>query len=108
MIQIDMDMPRNCRECPAMHELNGSDICTVPVKKIEDSYAKGRPEWCPLIEVKTVTAKIVTNGNCCVCGKPLDSGLFLCKKCAALHIRRPIMSDPIDRQAVIDAADEII
>ena len=33
--------------------------------------------------VKTVTAKIVTNGNCCVCGKPLDSGLFLCKKCAA-------------------------
>jgi len=26
---------------------------------------------------------IVTNGNCCVCGKPLDSGLFLCEKCAA-------------------------
>ena len=32
---------------------------------------------------KTGTAKIVTNGNCCICGKPLDSGLFLCKKCAA-------------------------
>jgi len=33
--------------------------------------------------VKTAMAKIVTNGNCCICGEPLDNGLFLCKKCAA-------------------------
>ena len=45
-----MDMPRNCRECPAMHELNGSDICTIPCKKIDNSHAKGRPDWCPLEE----------------------------------------------------------
>ena len=32
---------------------------------------------------KTGMTKIITNGNCCVCGKPLDSGLFLCKKCAS-------------------------
>ena len=32
--------------------------------------------------VKTAMAKIVTSGDCCVCGEPLDNGLFLCKKCA--------------------------
>jgi hypothetical protein len=37
---------------------------------------------------KTGMAKIVTNGNCCICEKPLDSGLFLCKKCASHTVNR--------------------
>ena len=37
---------------------------------------------------KTGMAKIITNGNCCICGKPLDSGLFLCKKCGIENINK--------------------
>lgn len=45
---------------------------------------KGKNEF-RVDDIKTVTDKIIMNGNCCVCGKPIDNGLFLCEKCAA-HI----------------------
>jgi hypothetical protein len=51
-------------------------------KRLEEEVAIIRQEIEEADDVKTGTAKIVTNGNCCVCGEPLDNGLFLCKKCA--------------------------
>ena len=49
-------------------------------------------------KAKTGMAKIVTNGNCCICGKPLDSGLFLCKKCASHIENRREMNENSDAE----------
>lgn len=32
-------------------------------------------------EVKEYETKIITHGNCMICGKELTEGLFLCKEC---------------------------
>ena len=53
MIQIDMQMPENCLDCPACNEYL---TCAIPVngRKWGENdvreYGNGRPEWCPLKE----------------------------------------------------------
>lgn len=54
MIQIDIEMPKCCRDCvlQAFSDLDGENHCIftwdeIPYNEIE------RPENCPLIEVKT-------------------------------------------------------
>lgn len=51
MVQIDMEMPKDCmkcqfEECPL--------ICGILKKRIPDAniIKKTRPDWCPLKEVK--------------------------------------------------------
>lgn len=53
MIQIDMQMPKNCLDCPACNEYL---MCAIPVngRKWGENdvreFGQGRPEWCPMKE----------------------------------------------------------
>jgi hypothetical protein len=54
MIQIDMQMPKNCIDCPACNEYL---MCAIPCdgrgwgeNDVKD-FNQSRPEWCPLKEV---------------------------------------------------------
>ena len=56
MIQIDMQMPKNCLECPACNEYL---LCAIPVNgrkwgenEVRD-FSQSRPEWCPMKEQET-------------------------------------------------------
>ena len=56
MIQIDMQMPKNCLDCPACNEYL---TCAIPVngRKWGENdvreFGQGRPEWCPMNEQET-------------------------------------------------------
>ena len=57
MIQIDMQMPKNCIECPACNEYL---MCAIPCNgrgfgenDVKD-FSQSRPEWCPMIETEPV------------------------------------------------------
>ena len=63
MIQIDMEMPRNCHECPMSLQMYGDTPCWCKVAFEEDEAVvhglmwketdpSTRPEWCPLMEVQ--------------------------------------------------------
>ena len=61
MIQIDMQMPKNCLDCPACNEYL---MCGVPCNgrgwgenDVSDYFTNGRPEWCPLKEQKWTSVK---------------------------------------------------
>ena len=112
MIQIDMEMPNACSECEfatepcgicAAKEMENSskgikseDICTVPYcnhrKPSEIGY--GKPDWCPLKEVKlierkprkTAKAEFVGAGSfwwymCVECGSLILKGDKYCNGC---------------------------
>ena len=74
----NLDIPRNCRECPIMHEYKGMDICTVPFRRIDNSYTRDKPEWCPLVEVSTPHGRLIDGDYlkehitaCATNGRPL-------------------------------------
>lgn len=57
MIQIDMQIPKNCFDCPACNEYL---MCAIPVNgrgwgenDVKD-FSQGRPEWCPMKEQEAV------------------------------------------------------
>lgn len=56
MIQIDMQMPNNCLECPACNE---HLMCAIGCKHegwVENDvsdFSQSRPQWCPMKEQKT-------------------------------------------------------
>ena len=61
MIQINMEMPKNCLDCPACNEYlmcaihcNGRGWGENDVR----DFSKGRPEWCPLKEQGSLTQKM--------------------------------------------------
>ena len=75
MIQIDMQMPKNCLDCPACNEyLN----CAIPVNGRKwgendvHEFGQGRPEWCPMEEQEAV----VRCKNC-IFGKK-ENDLYIC------------------------------
>ena len=43
MIQIDMEMPKSCKECSLPHIIVNGNYCY-------SSCSTGRPDWCPLHE----------------------------------------------------------
>ena len=54
MIQIDMEMPKNCLDCPACNEYL---MCAIPANgrgwgenDVKD-FSQSRPEWCPMKEL---------------------------------------------------------
>ena len=60
MIQIDMQMPKNCLECPACNEYL---MCAIPVNgrkwgenDVRD-FSQGRPDWCPMKEQELIWCK---------------------------------------------------
>lgn len=53
MIQIDMDMPKNCAGCRMFCMEDGMHHCTAASDNWEHvSNSDIRPDWCPLTEVK--------------------------------------------------------
>ena len=76
MIQIDMQMPKNCIDCPACNEYL---LCAIPVngRKWGENdvreFGQGRPEWCPMKEHEPIMIKTVMingsgrNGRCQNC-----------------------------------------
>lgn len=56
MIQIDMDMPKNCSKCPCCQEDPHGTLytCGVTEEDIMDDETgeilQERPDWCPLEE----------------------------------------------------------
>lgn len=60
-------------------------------KIISDGASKGFCDWYDemkyaptIIEAeKGYEAEVITRGNCMMCGKALDEGLFFCKECEA-------------------------
>ena len=50
MIKIDIEMPKNCTECPLQHD--ELEYCKIDKhERLVYKYYSKRPEWCPLIEV---------------------------------------------------------
>jgi len=89
MIQIDMQMPKNCLDCPACNEYL---TCAIPVngRKWGENdvceFGQGRPEWCPLKEQEAVEPKrgfALTQKAwyCGVCGFRLNRAGRFCAKC---------------------------
>ena len=94
MIQIDMQMPKNCIDCPVCNEYL---MCAIPCNgrgfgenDVKD-FSKSRPEWCPMEEqqlVKPTYRHVYTTKGwfcgvcdkrinragkyCCFCGTPVD------------------------------------
>lgn len=65
MIQIDMDIPKSCRECPFL-DYTYQVCCLVPVvpawqKDILKNCTDRRSEHCPLINVVQEKAKEAAN-----------------------------------------------
>ena len=65
MIQIDIDMPKRCDECPCSYFTEGmsSNYCQINNRDFDDEQAEltyfglknghyKKPEWCPLVELK--------------------------------------------------------
>lgn len=55
------DIPNNCRECPCGYITEGafSDECRVFAREWEKDADSVRPNWCPLIEVKTPHGRLI-------------------------------------------------
>lgn len=55
----NMEMPTDCRECPLQYYVSccGQTWCRACDAKLADDFKtillEGRPEWCPLVEIKT-------------------------------------------------------
>lgn len=66
MIQIDMQMPKNCLDCPACNEYL---MCAIPVngRKWGENdvreFGQGRPEWCPMKEQEAVEPILIREGR---------------------------------------------
>ena len=86
MIQIDMQMPTNCLDCPACNDYL---MCEIPVngRKWGENdvrgFGQGRPEWCPLKEQEAtmvIESENMYTGlpitHCPKCGKSLDRYLY--------------------------------
>lgn len=51
MIQIDMEMPNYCLECPMWELGTRGFMCNVKERIIDSNMETKRPDWCPLREV---------------------------------------------------------
>ena len=65
MIQIEMEMPKNCMDCPACNEYL---MCAIPCNgrglgenDVKD-FSQSRPEWCPMKE-QNVINKLQQDSN---------------------------------------------
>jgi len=55
MIQIDMDMPKSCEDCPCGNAQDGwCYVHNEVLERMENGYpsTETRPDWCPMKEVK--------------------------------------------------------
>ena len=89
LIQIDMKMPKNCKDCPACNEYL---MCAIPCNgrgwgenDVRD-FSQGRPEWCPLkeqepVKPRYIPPKSIYSWECGVCAEPFDRIANYCPNC---------------------------
>lgn len=69
---------KNCRTCKNFDSHHG--ICEIC--KDNKCWTEREPRWIPVSEkLPKYEAKVITRGNCMMCGKELTEGLFFCKEC---------------------------
>lgn len=90
MIQIDMQMPKNCIDCPACNEYL---MCAIPCngrgwgENDVKEFSQSRPEWCPMKEQQPVKPMIHNSSAdvwyyvCDDCNYPISPGDNYCGKC---------------------------
>lgn len=88
---VPKEIPKNCIECPCGYETEGafSDVCSVLARKYEKDADIARPNWCPLIEVKTPHGRLIDadkfkadhsmKNDCAECEKELQGSSRLCE-----------------------------
>lgn len=60
-----------------------NDISTKYIFDFEYAQLNHRNKYMKESEDKEYQTEVVTAGNCMICGKELDEGLFICKECEA-------------------------
>ena len=80
MIQLDMEMPKNCAECRFRNPDYGFCYADYDGNVIHDSNF--RPDWCPLRNVKKEKAKHATNPAAAGC--VMDLPFPVCANCPEL------------------------
>lgn len=68
MIQIDLEMPKNCVECKLFHFYLDLDsvihyICKYRNMEMFEDLENKRNDFCPLIEVKKAESEVISNDN---------------------------------------------
>ena len=55
------DIPKNCFACPCGYETEGAfiDECLVLKREYEKDADSVRPNWCPLVEIKTPHGRLI-------------------------------------------------
>ena len=89
MIQIDMQMPKNCFDCPACNEYL---MCAIPIdgrgwgENDVREFGQGRPEWCPMKEQKAVKPRVSSaDQRCGNCNKVIEmDGWKSCPWCGKI------------------------
>lgn len=58
---VPKEIPKCCIECPCGYETEGafSDVCSVLAREYEKDADSVRPNWCPLVEVKTPHGRLI-------------------------------------------------
>lgn len=58
---VPKEIPSNCRECPCGYETEGAfrDECQVLAREWEKDADSVRPNWCPLVEIKTPHGRLI-------------------------------------------------
>lgn len=58
---VPKEIPKNCFACPCGYETEGAyrDECQVLAREYEENAVLARPNWCPLIEIKTPHGDLV-------------------------------------------------
>ena len=99
MVQIDMEMPKCCADCPCGNAQDGwCYVHNEVLERMENGYpsTETRPKWCPMKEVKHGKWLPLFNGEytggaywfeCSECrtvvSGGLQSGNWFCKGCGA-------------------------
>lgn len=70
-IEFDMNMPKNCQDCPLFDEefyyCHGR--LQYEIQEVKDIYKQhsSRPDWCPLIEEKISCTKCILGAPYTIC-----------------------------------------
>jgi hypothetical protein len=58
---VPEDIPKNCFACPCGYETEGAfiDECLVLKREYEKDADSVRPNWCPLVEIKTPHGRLI-------------------------------------------------
>ena len=93
-VVIDIPMPDRCSQCPMCHDYQWcratKEDRTIP----DEIVCEGKPEWCPLEEVKTrQRGHWILDPN----GMDWNLSAWVCSECHGRHSGLPIMDGVNER-----------